>query len=472
VVTRACSEGKLRDSYKLEAPEMHILYLHQYFTPPDGCGSTRSYEMARRFVAAGHRVTLVTSDAFFPPSYQWPSLVTAMNLDGIELKVIRAKYSNKQSYIRRILAFFYFAILSSWVALRIGKVDLIFATSTPLTIMIPAVLAKHLKRAAMVFEVRDQWPSVPIALGILRNRIAIFIARQMERIAYAEASHIVALSPPTADGIRSAGVPAEKISVVPNCSDIEFFRSASGIHNSFLEQHPQFKDKKIVAYAGTLGFANGVDYLIALAAQLKTSLPDVVFAIVGDGAKRRELLALSQELGVHHVNTWILPPAPKRDVASLFASATVCASTFIKEAAPWPNSANKFFDALAAGKPIIVNYGGWQKSLLENSGAGIALPTSDIEAAAKSLTEYLRDTDALEKACAASRKIGETQFNRNYWARKLMMILEQAAKNSAPRTDSDIFTQAGSPSNGRLASSPSLERLQFPNKSNSNEEHV
>ena len=85
---------------------MHIVYLHQYFTPPDGAGSTRSYEMARRLVGAGHKITLVTSNAFFPSDYKFDQFVTDLKIDGIELKVIRVAYSNRQSYFRRIFAFF------------------------------------------------------------------------------------------------------------------------------------------------------------------------------------------------------------------------------------------------------------------------------------------------------------------------------------------------------------------------------
>ena len=406
---------------------MHIVYLHQYFTPADGVGSTRSYEKARRLVQAGHQVTLVTSTAFFPPSYRFDILVNDLAIDGIDLKVIRVAYSNRQSYLRRILAFFHFAVLCAFVAMRIRNVDLVFATSTPLTIMIPGIVAKWRHAVPMVFEVRDQWPKVPITLGILRNPLAIVVAQWMERSAYRQSSHIVALSPCTRDGIVAMGISQNDISVIPNCSDTDLFRVDRAVGNTFLDQHPHLRSKKIVAYAGTLGFANGVDYIVQLAAQMQNRDSKICFVVAGDGAKRDELTALADKLGVLGKNFWMLAPLPKNKVPPFLSAATAVCSTFILDAAPWPNSANKFFDGLAAGKPVVINYQGWQKDVLDRSGAGIALPPDDLDKAANKLKCFLDDNVAITKSSIASSLLADTHYNRAHLAEKLRRVLEEAA---------------------------------------------
>ncbi len=410
---------------------MHIVYLHQYFTPPDGVGSTRSYEMARRLVHAGHKVTLVTSNAFFPPNYKFGRLVNDLVIGGINLRIIRVSYSNRQPYFRRLLAFFQFAFLCALVTMRIKSVDLVFATSTPLTIMIPGIAAKWRHTVPMVFEVRDQWPKVPITLGILRNPLAILAARWMERTAYRQSAHIVALSPCTRDEIVAMGIRQDDISVIPNCSDTDLFRVDSSIGENFLAQHPQLQNKKIVAYAGTLGFANGVDYIARLAALVKDRDSDICFVVAGDGAKRDELATLAHKLGVLGKNFWMLAPLPKNQVPKLLSAATAVCSTFILDAAPWPNSANKFFDGLAAGKPIIINYMGWQKEVLDRSGAGIALPPADLEKAANKLKHFLDDDVAVAKSSVASSLLADTRYNRAHLAAKLRRVLEDAA--ASPR---------------------------------------
>jgi hypothetical protein len=72
---------------------MHILYLHQYFVPPDGIGGTRSYEFARRLVRAGHRVTLITSKARIPDNYFSGNKKTDIVIDGINVKALNIPYS-------------------------------------------------------------------------------------------------------------------------------------------------------------------------------------------------------------------------------------------------------------------------------------------------------------------------------------------------------------------------------------------
>ena len=407
---------------------MHILYLHQYFNPPDGIGSTRSYEMARRLVQAGHKVTLVTSTAFFPAHYTFAHQVNDRMLDGIALKVIRSDYSNRQSYLRRMLAFLEFAVLSSWVAARVPGVDVIFASSTPLTIIIPALAAKMSARAPMVFEVRDQWPMLPVRLGVLKNPILIALAERLERLAYRAARHIVALSPDMADGVAETGVVRDKITVIPNSADVALFRVDPKQGARFLDERPYLKGGPLVAYAGTLGFIHGVDYLIQLAAKVLPLDPAVRFVIAGDGAKRDELVTLARNLGVLERNLWILPALPKPQVPALLSAATVACSTIIDNPALWPNSANKFFDAMAAGKPILINYPGWQGDVLAATGAGIALPVRDIDAAATMLLAFLHDPERLPYAAKASAALADGDYSRDRLALELRGVLERAVR--------------------------------------------
>src|SRR5690606_26050308 len=94
---------------------------------------------------------------------------------------------------------------------------------------------------------------------------------------------------------------------------------------------------------------------------------------------------------------------PKRDLVPLLQRATVATSFFINLEEMWANSANKFFDALAAGRPIMINYGGWQARLLEDHGAGIVVPPDNPSKAASMLHELLNDEERLFEASKASK---------------------------------------------------------------------
>ncbi len=201
---------------------MNIIYLHQYFVPPQGQGGTRSYEFARRLIDRGHSVCMITSSAMLSDRYGPFPRTTRVDIEGIPTVVIPVDYSNKMSYSRRILAFIRFALLASSEAMRQNG-DVVFATSTPLTIAIPGLAAHLWHHIPMVFEVRDLWPELPIALGALRNPVARFAASLLEWLAYHSSKHIIALSPGMAEGVIRRGIRPERVTVIPNSCDIELF---------------------------------------------------------------------------------------------------------------------------------------------------------------------------------------------------------------------------------------------------------
>jgi glycosyltransferase involved in cell wall biosynthesis len=402
---------------------MHILYLHQYFVPPDGSGGTRSYEMARRFVTAGHRVTLVTSTAFFPKHYTFPSPVSRLGFDGIDVVALHVPYSNHMSYAQRIRAFVSFAARSALIAARAERPDVILATSTPLTIALPGLLAKAWHRRPMVFEVRDLWPELPIAMGALNNPVARAAAHVLEKAAYRSSDEVVALSPGMKEGVVRAGYPDRRVTVVPNSCDVEQFRNPAPVD---LELPFDPDAGPVVTYAGTLGAINGVDYLVEVAENATLVAPSIRFVIAGDGAMRQKLLEKATATGVLGKNLWMIPPVPKKAVPTLLHRTTVATSLFIDLPPMWNNSANKFFDALAAGRPIMINYGGWQAELLKRSGAGLVVPPKSPAAAALQLRAFTEHKGRLQAAGAAAAALADGPFARDRLADELLAVLTRA----------------------------------------------
>ena len=124
---------------------MHIVYIHQHFATPSGTAGTRSYEFAKRWIKAGHKVTVVTGHYDIGGLELNKALVQRQAIDGIEVVVVGTRYSNKQSYLRRIASFFSFVFFSICVGLRTKGIDVVYATSTPLTVGIPAMVIKWLR---------------------------------------------------------------------------------------------------------------------------------------------------------------------------------------------------------------------------------------------------------------------------------------------------------------------------------------
>lgn len=406
---------------------MRITYLHQYFVPPETNGGTRSYEFARRLAAAGHEVTMITSSAMLPARLRPPpGRAVEMTIAGIPAVVIPVAYGNEMGFAQRVAAFAQFAALSAVEAAR-RPADVIFATSTPLTIAIPGIISSVAQGAPMVFEVRDLWPELPIAVGALRDPLTRGVAQLLEVAAYSAASQIVALSPGMASGVIRRGVPPERVTVIPNSCDIDEFAIPAELGEPLRRRVRGLAEgQPLIVYAGTFGKINGVAYLVELAAATRELLPGARFLLVGSGAERPLVEARARALGLLGETVQIWDPLPKAEMPLLLAAADLATSVFLPIEAMWNNSANKFFDALAAGRPVAINYGGWQAALLRESGAGLSLPHDDVAAAARQLAAFVADEGALGQARAAARRLARERFSRDEMARRLERVLARA----------------------------------------------
>lgn len=367
---------------------------------------------------------MITSDQAAPDSgrSEWRQAEAA----GICVHMYPVRYSNAMSYPRRIAAFAQFAWEAAQKAARLEG-DLVFATSTPLTIALPAVHACRRQRIPMVFEVRDLWPELPIAVGAIKGRIPIGLARQLERFAYNHSSQIVALSPGMKSGIAESGYPEERIHVIPNAADLDLFDVPEEAGRQFRSRYPWLQDRPLVVYAGTIGRINGVEYLARLAAKVKGTLPEICFLVVGQGGEELSVAQTAAQLGVLDQNFHMIKSLPKEEMPMVLSAATIATSLFIDLRQMWANSANKFFDALAAGTPVAINYRGWQADLLSESGAGIVLDVHDVEAAASLLFQKVQDQAWLHQSGLAARRLAEQRFSRDRLARQLETVLQLAA---------------------------------------------
>lgn len=370
---------------------MRMIYLHQYFTTPEHAGGVRSYQFARRLVERGVAVDMITSSAFLPiEKVKGERFISRRQIDGIDVHVIHTTYGNEMSFLRRILAFLAFTVIASAYVLTLRKRDLVFATSTPLTIGIPGLIAKYYHRIPMVFEVRDLWPDVPVAMGIIRNPILIKLLKWFEAKLYRSSSKIVALSDGMIEELRSQQVPEEKLVLVPNASDITEFETILAECKedplSYLRMTP---DTRLCLYAGTLGLVNNIDYLMALARQFRAQQLDIRIVIVGSGSQKHRINQTIEEEQLQDFIT-VLNPVPKTTLIPYIHAADACISTVQNIPALFNNSANKFFDALAAGRPIVINHGGWQADVIERHNLGLVLG-QDPQKAATELDHYLRN---------------------------------------------------------------------------------
>ncbi|MBI9069913.1 MAG: glycosyltransferase family 4 protein, partial [Salinivirgaceae bacterium] len=307
---------------------MNVLYLHQYFATPESNAGTRSYEMAKRLAAKGHEVTFVTTSAYLSNNYVLKAGWNEMEIDGIRLYVLHLSYSNKDSFIKRIFKFLQFSWLSTLKSLSI-KSDVVFATSTPLTIAIPGLIYSKIKKTPLVFEIRDLWPELPVAVGAIKNPFVIKLAEWLEKYTYKNSARLIGLSPGMCDGIIRHGIAKDKVTLATNSCDTELFDVEKSLGESYKETNLGFlKGRKLVVYTGTFGLINNVGYLPELAKSMKEIDSKVCFVAIGDGMEKQTVIDKAAELNVLDKNLYILPPVPKTEIVKLLSAADMSISLF------------------------------------------------------------------------------------------------------------------------------------------------
>lgn len=393
---------------------MRITYIHQHFVLPGEPGGSRPYEFARRMAAAGHEVTMICGR----------DEAMDKTVDGIHVRRLAIPYRNEMSKRERITSFLNFLVRASAVSARVPA-DVIYASSTPLTVAVPGIVAKFTQRAPLVAEIRDLWPEVPIKLGYLNNPVAIFLAKQLEKAFYAASSEVVALSPSMADGVKEVA-PKKRVTVIPNASDFERFDIPAEQRAAFRKEQG-WGDDVVAVYAGGFGMSYQLEWLVDLATQLRRDgVKNVRFVLLGQGSDSDALYQRARDAGLD-ADAMFLGRQPKEDVAKYVSAADIALSPLRDDPCLEGNSLNKVFDAMAASRPVVFNHGGWLEEAATENDAGWRL-SRDIPTAAKRFAEIISDRDEMRAAGQRNRELGEKRFARDSLYNQLIEVLNRVRK--------------------------------------------
>lgn len=383
---------------------MRIVILYQYFGTPGGSWSTRCYELARRWVAQGDEVTVITSP-YDKSDIQPKGYVHRTEIEGIRLIVIDSGDSNRFPLLKRMFRAVAFALTASYHAMTIPS-DMIIASSGPITIGIPALIARWTRGRRFVFEVRDLWPQGAIENGLIRGRWMKQLSYGFEALCYRNATMVVAASVGMERSIRSRH-PSTRTIVIPNASDLGLFGNAPDM------EYPSFviPDRKVLLYTGSLGLMDAVGDAIEGFSRLD-DLRDLHFVIIGDGAERSMLEKRVRELGLQD-RVHFIGLIPKRLVAGWYRIALASLVVF-KDFPVWSTvSPNKMFDSFAAGVPIIQNTTGWIRELVDSEACGMNAVPGDPESMADCIRKIAMDNELHGQLSRNARRLAETDFNRD-----------------------------------------------------------
>ena len=395
---------------------MRVLYIHQHFNTPDGNVGIRSYQMAKALLAAGHNVTMVCGSYDGGHTGLTDPFLNGYRrglVEGIQIIEFDMAYSNDDGLFKRAWTFLKFAFRSIGLIFT-EKYDVLFATSTPLTAAIPGIFARWLRRKPFVFEVRDLWPELPRAMGVIRNPLLLSAISALEWASYRSAHRVIGLSPGIVEGITQRGVSRSSIAMVPNGCDLDIFSSP------VMPWRPaQIQSTDLMAvFAGTHGVANGLDALLNVAAELKRrGREDIKLLLIGKGKLKASLQARAEMENL--TNVVFLAPVNKSQLAGLMSAADMGLQILANVPAfYYGTSPNKFFDYIAAGLPVLNNYPGWMAEIIEEHHCGFTVPPENPVAFADALEQAASNRAALRAMGQRGLALAKAQFARHALADK------------------------------------------------------
>lgn len=394
---------------------MRVIYIHQYFRTPEQGGAVRSYHLAKGLVEKGIEVEMIT--AHNQPNYDqcW--------IEGIKVHYLPVCYEQRFGFLKRTWAFFDFVKKSKSLLQKLHRPDLLYITSTPLTTGWIGLWAKKKMALPYIFEVRDLWPEAPIQVGAIRNPLLIRYLRALEKKIYQESLSLVALSPGIGAHLQECS-PEKSIALIPNFSDLtRFFPQAKNIA---LKDSLDLGEGLTIAYTGALGLVNAVDELLGLAKMAQEKGKNWNFLIMGEGSHRESLEEKARILKLERVH--FLPFSSKDQVNQVLSVADFCWISFAHFPVLKTNSPNKFFDALAAGKAILVNHKGWVYDLVKTHHLGLSFLPGKWEKAFAKLEHLESHREEISQMGNISRKLAETYFSKDLAVARLTEIIQPKPK--------------------------------------------
>ncbi len=401
---------------------MKILIITQHF-PPERGAVRRLFEFARYFVRRGHQVSVLTAmpnypDGIVPPKYRGRFFYYE-EMDGV--KVYRSwvlPASNNQP-TKRMIGFITFLVTSVINSFRIKeKSDILIASSPPVSTPVIGYLLSRIRKCKFVLEIRDLQPESSEDFGNLSRSPFTRLLKKMMHHLYRKADAVVPVTQGITDYLLGLGLDDSKVTTVKSGVSREFIDSDSnGIRKKF-----GLEEKFLVIYAGTLGWAHSLETLIEAARQL-TDQPDIYFAFIGDGQKKKVLEGMVRDYGLKNVGFFGLQPL---DTIPYFLRAGDVLVHSMKDVPVTKGSLpSKLFEYMASGKPIIYgSSGGEAVTELERAGGALSFQADD----ADRLCQLILAIKTGEIDGVALGKKYHEHINRNHcrekWAEKYLSFLD------------------------------------------------
>lgn len=412
---------------------MRILFLSHYFPPEVNAPATRTFENCREWVRQGHEVHVVTGFPSHPAGRVFRSHSRAWyrceTMDGIQVHRVWTLLAANRGFVRRSLGYLSFLPASVWRAARLGRFDVVVATSPHLFNAAAGWLAGRLKSTPWVYELRDLWPDSIVAVGAVRSRRWVRVLGWLDRQLCRRAAAVVCVTRSFVEQLTGRGVAPERLAYIPAGIYPEEWSVEGSDGSNWRRKLDLGPQHILVTYAGTLGLAHGLDTVIEAAARLEVRRPEIRFVLAGDGAERHRLADLTRSRGLG--NVFFTGLISRAQVRQLVAGSDVCLVLLRDQPLFRTVLPSKMFEAMAAGRPLVLGVAGEAKDVLEASGGGISIPPEDAGALCEAIESFADDPSLRRRMGACGRAYVTAHFDRRSWSTAYLGLLKRCAWRGA-----------------------------------------
>jgi glycosyltransferase involved in cell wall biosynthesis len=409
--------------------DLHILFLTDNFPPESNAPASRTFEHCMEWVRAGHQVTVITCAPNFPKGNVFGGYQNRLwqqeQMDGIRVIRVWSYITANEGFVKRILDYQSFMLSATLAAPFVRGVDVVVGTSPQFFTACAAYLVSRLKRIPFVFELRDMWPESIKAVGAMKDSMALRALERVELFLYRKASRIVTVTQAFRNTLMRRGIDGTKIDVVTNGVDLSHFAPQS--KDAELVQQLALQDMFVAGYIGTHGMAHALETLLE-AAELLQQMPgaeNVRLVFLGDGARKLDLVAKSEAMGLR--NVLFLESVPKHQVVRYWSVLDVSVIHLRKTDLFTSVIPSKLFECMGMGLPVLHGVAGESAEIVVREQVGQVFESENAQQLVAGLL-HMRDNPAAYADFQRNCLLAARRYDRKNLALQMQQVLFNLVK--------------------------------------------
>ena len=409
---------------------MRVLLISQYFPPETGATSNRMISIAKGLRRAGHEVHVIAEKPNHPEGviregYRGGAF-EERRYEGIPVTYTWVYTDPDKDFIKRLAFYLSYMVMAVLGAIRTkGSFDVVLASSPPLFVGISGWLAARLKGAKFVFDVRDLWPDLAVAMNELSNPATIRLAKELEHFIYRRSDAITAVTEGFCREIEQVVGPNTAMTRVMNGTVPETFQKDK--EGQRLRKEEGLDDRFVITYAGNIGICQGLNHILEAASHLQQELPHVLFQFVGSGPVKQDLVVEVERRGLENVRFY--PRVPLDQAAIRMAASDALLVPLAEHEIYRMFIPSKLFDSMAVGCPVLLSVDGEARSILNDANAGRYYPAEDAKGLANEVQWLVENPEERRAMGEQGRNFARRNCTRKAQAERMVEFLEQIAED-------------------------------------------